>query len=122
MESAEGIQRVRPPKARLKALLQFLVDVPKAAGGGIRTIEVPEEEALKHLVMFDASVLLRASNALKAMRLLCEEAHWEFAAPILRQLFELAITWNTSIRSPTARLRSSATASTGSCRKSDTNT
>ncbi|MBA3736394.1 MAG: hypothetical protein H0W90_14560 [Actinobacteria bacterium] len=25
------------------------------------------------------------------MRLLCEQAHWEFAAPILRQLFELVI-------------------------------
>lgn len=42
-------------------------------------------------MMFDAGVLLRASNALKAVRLLCEEAHWEFAAPILRQLFELVI-------------------------------
>jgi hypothetical protein len=69
-----GVQRVRPPKARLKALLQFLVDVPKAADGAIWTIEVPEDEAEKHLVMFDASVLLRASNALKAVRLLCEEA------------------------------------------------
>jgi hypothetical protein len=90
-EPAEGVQRVRPPKARLKALLKLLVDVPKAAEGAIRTIEVPEEEAEKHLVMFDASILLRASNALKAVRLLCEEAHWEFAAPILRQLFELVI-------------------------------
>lgn len=55
------------------------------------TIEIPAEDAERHLVMFDASVLLRASNALKAVRLLCEEAHWEFSASILRQLFELVI-------------------------------
>jgi hypothetical protein len=86
-----GIQRVRPPKTRLKPLLQLLIDVPRAAEAATLTIGIPKEDTEKHLVMFDASVLLRASNALKAVRLLCDEAHWEFAAPILRQLFELVI-------------------------------
>jgi hypothetical protein len=95
-----GIQRVRPPKTRLKALLQLLIDVPRAAEGAMLTIEIPEEERGKHLVMFDAGVLLRASNALKAVRLLCEEAHWEFAAPILRQLFELVINVEYLARQP----------------------
>jgi hypothetical protein len=54
-------------------------------------MSLPSDEATKRLVMFDAGVLLRASNALKAVRLLSEQAHWEFAAPILRQLFELVI-------------------------------
>lgn len=86
-----GIQRLGPPRTRLRGLLQLLIDVPRTAESAMLTIEIPEQEAEKHLVMFDASVLLRASNALKAVRLLCEEAHWEFAAPILRQLFELVI-------------------------------
>jgi hypothetical protein len=86
-----GMQRMRPPKTRLKVLLQLLVDVPKTAERAMVTVEIPEEEAEKRLVIFDAGILLRASNALKAVRLLCEEAHWEFAAPILRQLFELVI-------------------------------
>jgi Family of unknown function (DUF5677) len=54
-------------------------------------MQLPADEATKRLAMFDAGVLLRASNALKAVRLLCEQAHWEFAAAILRQLFELVV-------------------------------
>lgn len=86
-----GVQRLRPPKARLKVLFRLLIDIPKAAEAAMRTIEIPDKDEEKPLVMFDASALLRASNSLKAVRLLCEEAHWEFAAPILRQLFELVI-------------------------------
>jgi hypothetical protein len=41
--------------------------------------------------MFDAGVLVRASNALKVIPLLCEQAHWEFAAARVRQLFELVL-------------------------------
>jgi hypothetical protein len=67
------------------------MEVSRTAEGAMLTIPVPPDEPQKRLVMFDCGVLLRASNALKAIRLLCEEAHWEFAAPILRQLFELAI-------------------------------
>ena len=41
--------------------------------------------------MFDAGMLSRGSNALKSVRLLCEQAHWEFAAGVVRQLFELVL-------------------------------
>jgi hypothetical protein len=86
-----GVQRARPPKTRLKALFQVLVDVSATAEKAMLTVPQPQEESQKRLVMFDAGLLLRASNALKAVRVLCEQAHWEFAAPILRQLFELVI-------------------------------
>jgi hypothetical protein len=41
--------------------------------------------------MFDVGILLRASNGLKAIRILCAGAHWEFAVATVRQLFELVI-------------------------------
>jgi hypothetical protein len=41
--------------------------------------------------MFDVGILLRASNALKAIRVLCAERYWEFAVATVRQLFELVI-------------------------------
>lgn len=85
------MQRIRPPKTRLKTLLQLLVEVSATAEKAMLTIATPQEEAAKRLVLFDAGVLLRASNALKAIRLLCEEAHWEFAAATVRQLFELVL-------------------------------
>lgn len=54
-------------------------------------IEIPDDEPEKWSVLFDAAILLRASNALKVVRLLCEQAHWEFAVAAVRQLFELVI-------------------------------
>jgi hypothetical protein len=85
------MQRVRPPKTRLKTLLQLLVEVPAMAEKAMLTIPLPHEEAGKRLVLFDAGVLLRASNALRAIRLMCEQAHWEFTAATVRQLFELVL-------------------------------
>ena len=43
------------------------------------------------LVRFDAAVLMRGINAVKSTRLLLEQAHWEFAAGPVRQLFELLV-------------------------------
>lgn len=86
-----GTTRLRPPKKRMRLLFKLLIDLPHGAESALRTVELPEDDSQRRLVMFDAAVLLRASNALKAVRLLCEEAHWEFAAPILRQLFELVV-------------------------------
>jgi hypothetical protein len=86
-----GMQRLSPPKTRLKSLLQLLVEIPAAAEQAMITATMPEDETGKRLLMFDASVLVRASNALKVIRLLCEQAHWEFAAASVRQLFELVL-------------------------------
>jgi hypothetical protein len=85
------VQRFQAPKKRLKTLLDLLGEVSTTAERSLFEMRLPVDEAAKRLVMFDAGVLLRASNALKAVRLLCEQAHWEFAAAILRQLFELVI-------------------------------
>lgn len=85
------MQRLPPPKTRLKSLLQLLVEIPAAAEQAMITATMPEDETGKRLLMFDVSVLVRASNALKVIRLLSEQAHWEFAAASVRQLFELVL-------------------------------
>ncbi len=85
------MERVQPSRTRFKALRRLLVEVSATAEQSFLTIEVPEEKVARQLIQFDAGVLLRASNALKAIRLLCEELHWEFAAGTVRQLFELVI-------------------------------
>jgi Family of unknown function (DUF5677) len=85
------MQRLAPPKTRLKSLLQLLVEIPAAAEQAMMAITLPQDEKGKRLLMFDVGVLVRASNALKVIRLLCEQAHWEFAAAAVRQLFELVL-------------------------------
>jgi hypothetical protein len=65
--------------------------MPAAAEQAMITATIPDDEAGRRLLMFDANVLVRASNALKVIRLLCEQAHWEFAAASVRQLFELVL-------------------------------
>lgn len=84
-------QRVPAPKMRLKRLFAVLVEVPSAAEEAVFAMPLPENEALRRLTTFDTALLVRGSNALKAVRLLCEQAHWEFAASVVRQLFEMVI-------------------------------
>lgn len=100
-----GAQGVRPPKTRLKALFELLVEVPITAERAVFTMPLPEAESPRRLVMFDSAMLVRGTNALKAVRLLCEQAHWEFAAGILRQLFELVINMEHLARQPDPRSR-----------------
>jgi Family of unknown function (DUF5677) len=85
------MERVQLPKKSLKGLLQLLVDIPAAAEGRLVSVELPAEQGPRALVMFDVGMLVRASNGLKAIRILCAEAHWEFATATVRQLFELVI-------------------------------
>ena len=40
---------------------------------------------------FDAAILTRGINALKGIRILVENGHWELAQGVLRQLFELVV-------------------------------
>jgi hypothetical protein len=75
----------------MKPLFALLVDVPVAAEQAVFAAPLPGDQAQRRLMMFDAAMLIRGTNALKAVRLLCEQAHWEFAAGIVRQLFELVI-------------------------------
>jgi Family of unknown function (DUF5677) len=87
----QNMQRVNPPTKRLKGLLQLLIDLPAAAERKMLTVERPDDQGQRALVLFDVGILLRASNALKAVRILCAEWHWEFAVATVRQLFELVI-------------------------------
>ena len=70
--------------------MRLLGDVANAAdhaiAAGPASIETDRRSFL-----FDAGILSRGANALKSVRVLCELAHWENAAGIARQLFELAI-------------------------------
>jgi ribosomal protein L32E len=86
-----GAQRIRAPKTRLKPLFALLVEVPMTAEQAVFTTPLPDDDVQRRLMMFDAAMLIRGTNALKSVRLLCEQAHWEFAAGIVRQLFELVI-------------------------------
>ena len=85
------MERIQLPKKSLKGLQQLLVDIPAAAERQLVSVELPAEQGPRAPVMFDVGILLRASNALKAIRILCAEAHWEFAVATVRQLFELVI-------------------------------
>jgi len=86
-----GMERVRPPNKGLRGLLRLLVDIPAAAERGLVSVKLPDDHGPQALVMFDVGILLRAINALKAIRVLCAEWHWEFAVATIRQLFELVI-------------------------------
>lgn len=51
-------------------------------------------------VLLELSVFMRAINAIKAVRLLLAEAHWEFAAGPIRQTFELLLNMEHLVAQP----------------------
>jgi hypothetical protein len=71
----------------LEPLFKLFDDVFSHAGMILR--ELPDDGNL--LVVFDAGVLVRALNAVKSIRILLEQAHWELASGASRQLFELLV-------------------------------
>jgi hypothetical protein len=81
------VTRVATPKTRLKSLFALLHDVITSSD---RTL-LGMEDADQPLVRFDVAMLQRGINTLKAVRLLTEHGHWEFAASATRQLYELVI-------------------------------
>lgn len=70
--------------------MRLLGDVATAANHAIAAGPVSNGTDRRSF-LFDAGVLSRGANALKSVRILCELAHWENAAGIVRQLFELTI-------------------------------
>lgn len=64
-----------------------MVDVTSSADKALLTTRNVGDQ----LVRFDVGILVRAINAVKSVRLLLEQAHWEFAAAAVRQLFELTV-------------------------------
>jgi hypothetical protein len=94
-----GTFQVAVPRKKLKALFELVIDVCRTAEHALFTMSV-QDPARKQFVQFDGTFLIRGSNALKAIRLLCEEAHWEFAASAVRQLFELVLNAEHIARDP----------------------
>ncbi|MBX7450853.1 hypothetical protein GR927_22965 [Mycolicibacterium sp. 3033] len=78
-------------RKRMKSFFAVVFEICAAADDILATIPRPSDEDEARLLVFDACMLIRGLNALKSARLLCEEAHWEFATGAVRQLFELVI-------------------------------
>lgn len=83
------VQHLPLPKHRLRNTLGLLIEVADdatqaALGSGQGQHRGPASR-------FDLAVLGRGVNALKAVHVLCEQGHWEFAVSPVRQLFELLV-------------------------------
>lgn len=94
-----GALEVPAPRKKLKPLFDLVIDVCGTAEHALFTMKGPDSTR-RQFVQFDGTFLIRGSNALKAIRLLCEEAHWEFAASAVRQLFELVLNAEHIARDP----------------------
>lgn len=75
------------PKDRLGALFDLLEEIALAG----EAVLVGTPNAIEPPVRFDLSVLMRAINTLKGVRILLESSHWELASAGARQLFELLV-------------------------------
>jgi hypothetical protein len=75
----------------MKSFFALVFSIGAFADEAIATAPRPSSEPASRLFLFDACVLIRGINALKSVRLLCEEGQWELAVGIVRQLFELVL-------------------------------
>ncbi len=75
------------PKERLGALFDLLQEIALAG----EAVLVGTPNAIEPPVRFDLSMLMRAINTLKGVRILLESSHWELASAGARQLFELLV-------------------------------
>lgn len=85
------IHRLKSPRQRLKGSLALPLEVARVSEDAVVGMTMPSVKSDLVLVQFDLAMLARGINALKAVQLLCGEGHWEFAASVVRQLFELVI-------------------------------
>jgi hypothetical protein len=85
------MQRVNPPTKRLKGLLTLLIDLPAAAERKMLTVERPDDQGQRALVLFRCRDPAPCEQCPEGRPDLCAEWHWEFAVATLRQLFELVI-------------------------------
>jgi hypothetical protein len=72
-----GIRRVAARQARLGALFKVLGDASGAGDRALLGVAVPEDEETAAAIISEARIFARAINGLKAVRLLCEQGHWE---------------------------------------------
>jgi hypothetical protein len=69
----------------------LVIDVAGEAERTLLATPIPEGPENTTSFRFDAALLGRGLNALKAARLLCEEGFWEIAAGAVRQVFDLVL-------------------------------
>ncbi|MGW5467699.1 DUF5677 domain-containing protein [Streptomyces chartreusis] len=81
------VERVASPRGRLRPFFKLMEDVTSAADKAV--VETPDVE--DQLTRFDAEILVRGINSVKAVRSLLEHGHWEHAVGVTRQLFELLV-------------------------------
>lgn len=86
-----NVHRAKPPKQRLKKLIDFPRQVAVAAESEVIGMRLPKDPAEHALLQFEVAMLTRGTNGLKAIATLCGDGHWEFAVGIVRQLFELVL-------------------------------
>jgi hypothetical protein len=84
----KGATVLTPARARMRPLFTTVDDITATADRALQTAHF-RNESPEH---FDAQLLLRGLNALKAAVILCEQSHWEIATAASRQLFELVLT------------------------------
>lgn len=84
----DNVEQVSSPAERLDGLFAIMEDVTSSADYRAATFSGALHEAAR----FDLAFLVRGINALKSARLLLEQGHWEFAAGVARQLFDLVVT------------------------------
>ncbi|WP_147465293.1 DUF5677 domain-containing protein [Streptomyces sp. 1114.5] len=81
------VRHAPSPKTALRPLLAVLRDVVAVAESSLRSTPNSSQQ----LVRFDIQILTRGANSLKAVRILLEQGHWEYAVGVTRQLFELLV-------------------------------
>ncbi|MFJ9101113.1 DUF5677 domain-containing protein [Streptomyces sp. NPDC102405] len=87
MSGNPQVERVSSPRGRLRPFFKLMEDVTSAADRTV--LETPDVE--NQLTRFDAEILVRGINSVKAVRSLLEHGHWEHAVGVTRQLFELLV-------------------------------
>lgn len=90
--SSEGLEQVTTlptPRQRMRKTFRILREVIDAATAAALALRYSKADAAS--VQLEVAVFGRGLNALKAVRLLCENSHWEFASTAVRQLFELVL-------------------------------
>jgi hypothetical protein len=75
----------------MKSYFDLVFYIGAVADEALATATSPAGDDAAKLFTFDGYLLIRGINALKSVRVLCEEGQWEFAAGAVRQLIELVL-------------------------------
>lgn len=88
-QPADQVTVLKTPRQRMRKTFRILREVIDSATDAALALRYSRSDA--RTVELEVAVFGRGLNALKTVRLLCENAHWEFASTAVRQLFELVL-------------------------------